>query len=596
MKKEEKLAAIAKRLRKHSLEMTTRTGSGHPTTCMSAAEIMACLYFDEMKYDIGKPHHEGNDEFVLSKGHASPILWAAMAEAGIIPKTQLKTYREYPSPLEGHPTPLMPWIKAATGSLGQGLSVGVGMAVAMNWKRLPTRVYVLLGDGECSEGNIWEAAELAPKLRLMNIVAILDGNRLGQSGPSLHEHDMQAWKKKWEAFGWEAQIIDGHNITQVLAAFKKARRARKPAIIIAKTYKGKGVSFLENKEGWHGKALPEDKLKKALKELGEIPEVDASKMVKAPAKVRTAKPAKRKVPGPEYKKDEQVATRDAYGNMLKKLGKHTQICALDGDVENSTRAYKFHEEYPKRFIECYIAEQNMAAMAIGLQAKGFVPFAATFSAFTSRAHDQIRMSAISRANIKWCGSHAGASIGEDGPSQMGLEDLATFRCLPGSIVLYPCDAVSGEKCTELLLKHNGMAYIRTTRPKTPVIYKNTEKFKIGGSKILRRGKKIAIIAAGVTVHEALKAADMLENVTVIDAYSVKPIDKRTLLKETRNKRVIVVEDHYPEGGLADAVRAAGIPVAEHLCIKEIPQSGNKNELMHAYKIDTDAIIRAARSL
>ncbi len=601
MQKEVVLEGVAKRLRIHVLNMCTRAGSGHPTTCLSSAELVSCLFFDEMRYNIKDANDLANDEFILSKGHASALLWAVYAEAGIIPFKKLEDYRQYSSSLEGHPTPNMPWVKTATGSLGQGLSVGVGMALAMNMRKLGSRVFVLMGDGECAEGSVWEAVAVAKKLDLSNIIAVLDCNRLGQSGESLHGHDVKKWQQKFAGFGWNVFVVDGHDVHMILEALSAARASHGPSIIIAKTIKGKGVSFLENKEGWHGKALKFDELQKALQELGPMPQIDAAKLVAPPPKARPEKLSEKSPVGPKYKVGDLVATREAFGVMLEKLGVNQRVVALDGDVKNSTFSERFKEFYPERFVDCYIAEQNMVGMAAGIASKGFIPFASTFAAFLTRAHDQLRMAAISRSNIKLCGSHVGVSIGEDGPSQMGLEDLSMFRSLPNSVVLYPCDAVSAEKCTQLLAEKDGIGYLRTSRPKTPVIYENNESFEIGGSKVVRRSfrDKVAVITAGVTVHEAIKASDALKKekkfVRVIDAYSVKPLDESSIRSVAKKMKVVVVEDHYPEGGLGEAVAGLGIPIT-HLCVREIPRSGNAETLMHFHQIDADAIIRACRRL
>ncbi len=598
MQKEENLSCIARHLRHHVLKMTTIAGSGHPTTCLSCAELISCLFFDEMRYNVKDANDFANDEFILSKGHAAPLLWAVFAEAGILP-WRLEEFRKYPSALEGHPTPNMPWVKVATGSLGQGLSVGVGMALAINMRKLGSRVFVLMGDGECAEGSVWEAASIAKKLDLSNIVALLDCNRLGQSGESLHGYDIKKWQEKFASFGWNTFVVDGHNVHEILIALSSVRASHGPSIIIAKTIKGKGVSFLENKEGWHGKVLKEDELQRALAEIGPLPEIDARKLVNIPPKARPERFAEKSPAPPRYKLGDLVATREAYGTMLEKLGINDGIVVLDGDTKNSTFSEKFKAFYPERFIDCFIAEQNMVGMAQGFATKGFIPFASTFAAFLTRAHDQLRMAAISRSNIKLCGSHAGVSIGEDGPSQMGLEDISLFRSLPESVILYPCDAVSSERCTQLLANHEGLGYLRTSRPKSPVVYENNDGFSIGGSKILRRSfrDKVVVITAGVTVHEALKASDELKKekkfVRVIDAYSIKPLDESTIRSVGKKLKVIVVEDHYPEGGLGEAVSSLGIPVV-HLCVRNIPKSGSAETLMRVNGIDAESIMKECK--
>jgi transketolase len=486
MTKVEALRRIAGRLRIHSLRMTTAAGSGHPTTCLSMAELAAVLFFSEMRYNAHDPIDWGNDEFVLSKGHAAPILWAAYAEAGIIPEAELMDLRKISSRLEGHPTPRMNWVKAATGSLGQGLSVGVGLALAQRLGRSPGRTFVLMGDGECAEGAVWEAANTAVHFGLKNLVAVVDINRLGQSDATMHGHDISAYARKFRAFGWLVQKVNGHDIPALLAAFDAVRKATDPAVILARTVKGKGISFLEDRNGWHGKPLPEKDLDKALGEIGPVPRIDAKKFVRPP------RPARR----PRWPKAfafektahvDKTATRLAYGIALRSLARVNRwVVALDGDVKNSTYAEKFFESFPERSFQTFIAEQNMVGMGMGLSAKGFIPFIATFAAFLSRAHDQVRMAAYSFANLKLCGSHVGVSIGEDGPSQMGLEDLAIFRPIPGCVVLYPSDAFSAEACVEAAARHQGIVYIRTTRPATPLLYSREEKFPVGGSKILRR--------------------------------------------------------------------------------------------------------------
>ena len=600
------LEKIAKRLRIHSLQMTTAAGSGHPSTCLSCAEIMACLFFHEMRFNPGDPEAFENDEFVLSKGHAAPILWAAYAEAGIIPQNSLLGLRKITSDLEGHPTPRMPWVKAATGSLGQGLSVGVGLALAQKLAGVKARTFVLMGDGECAEGAVWEAANAGREFKLGNLVAIVDVNRLGQSEPTMHQHDLKAYAKKFKAFGWDVYQIDGHKIEELLEALAKARLGPKPKVILARTIKGKGVSFIEDKNGWHGKPLKPEELEKALAELGPMPDIEARKYVRSRQKVKRPEWKNNfEFELPSYK--EKTATRLAYGLALQKLGRvNDRVVVIDGDVKNSTYTDKFFAAFPDRAFESYIAEQNMIGLAMGLAAKGFLPFAATFAAFLTRAHDQIRMAAYSFSNIKLCGSHVGVSIGEDGPSQMGLEDLAMFTPIPGCTVLYPSDAVSAEKCVKEAARHKGMVYIRTTRPATPILYPPEEEFPIGGSKVLKKSDQdaVTVIAAGITVHEALRAAELLKkdgiNIRVIDAYSVKPLDSETIIKSAGETggRVVVVEDHFEQGGLGTAV-ALILPekkLWKHLCIRDIPRSGRPEELMAKYGIDAAAIVTAVKSL
>ncbi len=606
MSKRDALEKIAARLRIHSLRMTTTAGSGHPSTCLSAADLMACLFFDVMRYDPSDPRAWGNDEFVLSKGHAAPVLWAAYAEAGIIPARLLLDLRKIDSDLEGHPTPRVPWVKAATGSLGQGLSVGVGLALAQRLAKSPARTFVLLGDGECAEGAVWEAANMAALCGLKNLTAVVDMNRLGQSEATMHGRDAGAYVRKFKAFGWDALAVDGHRVPAIQEAFRKAARSPKPVAIIAKTIKGKGVSFLEDREGWHGKPLQPDELARALDELGCLPDVDARRFVRrAPrAKAPALEPSGRMERG-AYK--DKTATRLAFGQALAALGKvHPGVVAIDGDVKNSTYTDRFFAAFPRRSFQSYIAEQNMAGMAIGLAAKGYVPFMATFAAFLTRAHDQLRMAAYSQANVKVCGSHVGVSIGEDGPSQMGLEDLAMFRSIPGCLVLYPSDAWSAEACVAIAAAHRGLTYIRTSRPATPLLYSAGEEFRAGGSKVLRRkdGDAATVVAAGITVHEALKANDELAkeglSARVVDAYSVAPLDVDTIAREAAETggKVVVVEDHFPAGGLGEAVFAAldGRARVIHLCVRELPRSGKPAELIDKYGIGARSIVEAVKSL
>ena len=606
MNRRDALAAIAKRLRIHSLKMTTQAGSGHPTTCLSMAEIAACLFFSEMRYDPADPENWGNDEFVLSKGHAAPVLWAAYAEAGIILAGELMDLRKIDSVLEGHPTPRMKWIKAATGSLGQGLAVGVGMAAAMKLGKSPGRVFVVMGDGECAEGAVWEAANAGAHLGLKNLCAIVDVNGLGQSQETMDGRDAGAFARKFKAFGWDALVVDGHNIDSLLAGLAKIGKAGKPTVLLARTVKGKGVSFVEGKNGWHGKPLKADELAAALAEIGPMPEVDAAKLVRKPKKAARPK-AEARFDFPRTPYTEKTATRLAYGNALKALGAiHGDVVALDGDVKNSTYEDRFFEAFPKRAFQMFIAEQGMAGAAMGFAAKGYIAFLASFAAFLTRAHDQFRMAAYSLSNIKVCGSHVGVSIGEDGPSQMGLEDLAQFRAIPSCVVLYPGDAFAAEACVAEAARHRGMCYIRTSRPATPILYSKDEAFPIGGSKVLRKSGKDAalVVAAGVTLIEALKAYDALKKegieTRILDAYSVQPLDAAGILNGAAEagNRVVVVEDHYAAGGLGEAVAAAlaGKAAFRHLCVRDLPRSGKPDELLDAYGISARHIAAAVREL
>jgi len=610
-----RLAQAATRIRRHSLRMTTTAGSGHATTCLSEADLLAALFGHVLRYDVDRPSHPDNDRFILSKGHGVPALYAALAEAGAFPPARLATLRRIDSDLEGHPTPRLPWIDVATGSLGQGLSVGVGMAIAARLARRAYRTYVVMGDAETAEGAVWEAAALASHRGLDNLVGIVDVNRLGQSGPTMYGHDLDQLARRFRAFGWHAMTIDGHDLAAIVDAFEAAARVRRqPVAILARTRKGKGVAEVEDREGWHGKPLPAERLDDALAALGGD---DAARVYLTPRPPAAAPDGaidpKRLAPTeavepPSYDADDQVATRDAYGAALAKLGAaDPRIVVLDGDVKDSTRAGAFFEAYPDRFIESFVAEQNMVGMAMGLQARGFVPFVSTFACFLTRAFDQIRMAGISRANLKLAGSHAGVSIGEDGPSQMGLEDLAMMRAVAGATVLYPADAVATERLVALAAAHTGIVYLRTTRPKTPILYPNDEEFTIGGCKVLRAGDddRLTIVAAGITVHEALRAhATLAERgiaVRVIDLYSIEPLDRDALLAAARETehRLLVVEDHYPAGGIGEAVSAAVAAegVAVHaLAVRTLPRSGPGDALLARHGIDADAIVESVRAL
>ena len=585
----EALRTMADKLRIHSLRMTTAAGSGHPTTCLSAAEIMSVLFFAVMGRE---------DEFILSKGHAAPLLWAAFAEAGLIAPGELLNLRRIDSVLEGHPTRRMPLVKIASGSLGQGLSAGAGMALAKKLANAPGRVFVLQGDGETSEGSVWEAADAAAASRLDNLVLIVDANRLGQSGPTRHGHDLAAYERKFQAFGWEATIVDGHDVQALLAAFDKTVSGGKPLAVIAKTLKGKGISFLQDREGWHGKPLNAQELAMALAEIGAAD-------VSLPSRYSPAQPrfAFRDYPSNDYSGDEMVSTRAAFGKALLALGRADEkVVAVDGDVKNSTMAEEFFQAFPERSFEAYIAEQNMAGMAMGLSAMGYVPYVATFAAFLSRAHDFVRMAQYSGANIKFVGSHAGVSIGADGPSQMGLEDLSMFLSMPEALVLYPGDAVSCDRLVRETARHVGISYLRTTRDKTPVLYGNDEEFPVGGLKVLRRSgrDRVLIAAAGITLHEALQAHGILKDrgipARVVDLYSLQPLPEAELARQAGEcgGRVVVAEDHYA-GAIAALVSRTVGPVTS-LCVRGIPRSGKSAELLALMGIDAAAIARAAARL
>jgi len=606
----ELLKGIANQLRIHSIASTTAAGSGHPTSCCSAAEVVAALFFGHMRYDPKNPHFHNNDRFILSKGHAAPLLYAAWAEAGLFPADDLLKLRTLGSDLEGHPTPRLAFVDVATGSLGQGLSAGVGMALAARMDKLDYRTYVLLGDGEVAEGGVWEAASLAGIHKLNNLIATVDVNRLGQSEATPFEHNIEVYRKRFAAFGWRVETLDdGHDLEEILEVLSGVGLGDEPLVILAKTYKGAGVSLLQDKDGWHGKPLSKEEAAKAIAELQPGARSAAGVAIPAPTQLPApANAAPGSYPPLAYKPGDLVATREAYGNALARIGEaDTRIVAMDGDTKNSTYADKFAKKYPDRFIECFIAEQNMVGVAAGFGARGKVPFASSFACFLARGYDHLRLAGISMANLKLAGSHAGVSIGEDGPSQMGLEDLALMRPIAGSVVLYPSDAVSAEKLVEQMALTKGIYYLRTSRPKTPVIYGNDEQFPVGGAKVVRQnaGDKVTIVAAGVTLHEALKAAEALAKegigVTVIDAYSVKPVGKEVILAAAQktNNLVVTVEDHYAEGGLGDAVAgelsADGVRVTK-LAVRELPRSGKPDELLAKYGIDAAAIVKQVKTL
>jgi transketolase len=600
---------LGQQLRVDSVRAAAVTKSGHPTSSMSAADLMSVLLAKYLRYDFDEPDDPRNDHLVFSKGHASPLLYSMYKAAGAITDEELLTFRKFGSRLEGHPTPVLPWVDVATGSLGQGLPYGVGIALAgKRLDRLPYRIWVLCGDSEMAEGSMWEAFEHAWHEKLDNLIAIIDVNRLGQRGETMHGWDLDSYAKRAEAFGWHAIEIDGHDVEAIDAAYADAlETSGTPTVIVARTIKGKGVKAVENKDGFHGKAL--DDPEAAIEELGGIRNI-------------TIDVAKHNFDGephrfehgtlelPSYEVGDDVATRKAYGDTLKALGDgRGDVVALDGEVSNSTFAEIFRDAHPDRYFEMYIAEQQMVAAAVGIQVRGWKPYASTFAAFLSRAYDFVRMAAISRANLKLVGSHAGVSIGEDGPSQMALEDLAAFRAVHGSTVLYPSDANQTAKLVEAMADLDGIVFLRTTRGNTPVVYEAGEDFPVGGAKVVRSSENddVTLIGAGITLHEALKAADALAeagvSARVIDLYSVKPVDVETLnaAAEATGGRFVVAEDHWPEGGLAEAVLSAFAdsderPRVVHLAVRELPGSGTPAELLAAAGIDADHIATAAREL
>jgi len=594
---------ISKLLRYYILTSTTKAGSGHVTSSLSAVDLMTVLFFDKLRFNLKKPSFTNNDRLIFSKGHASPLFYALWAVAGAIKKSELLTLRKFGSRLEGHPTLAFPFTEAGTGSLGQGLSIGLGMALNAKLDKLSYQTYVLMGDGEMAEGQVWEAMQLASHYKLDNLLAIVDVNRLGQSGETILGHDLEKYAERCRAFGWEVVVVDGHDFREIDKALKTLRQTQgAPKIILARTFKGKYISFLENKDNWHGKSLNDADLEKALKEIGEVDQKLVVEL-KTPQKFKVASLKFKNYRRPtsiDYKLGEEIATRKAYGDSLVKLGEmNPNVVVLDGDTKNSTYSEFFKNKFPERFFEMFIAEQNMVGAAIGLSRRGKIPFISTFAAFFTRAFDQVRMANYSNANIKFVGSHAGVSIGQDGVSQMGLEDLAMFRSILGSIVLYPSDAISTEKLVQLMAEHFGIVYMRTTRAATPVIYDKKESFVIGGSKVLRQSKKdvATIIAAGITLFEALKAYEELKKknifVRVIDLYSVKPVDKKTLLKAAKEtERIIVVEDHYAEGGMGSAVLEAleGKFPVEIMAVRKIPKSGTPQELLDYEGISAKSII------
>jgi len=621
----DKLKSICQLIRYDILTSTTEAKSGHPTTSLSAVELMTTLFFSGFyHFDLKNPKKNlMNDRVVFSKGHASPLIYSLYHATGVISYPELMQLRKIDSNLEGHPTFRFDYADVATGSLGQGLSAGVGLALGIKLKikndklriRREPKIWVLLGDSEMAEGQVWEAVQIASHYKLNNLIAIADINRLGQSTETMLGWDLKTYAKRVESFGWNTIIVDnGHDLKKIYKALTKSlQSSTKPTMILAKTVKGKGVSFLENKEGWHGKPLPKDLLESALKELGKVDlkvrgKIELPKIKITKSKIQT----NYKIQNPKYEMGANIATRLAYGDALLSLGEiNTKIVALDGEMSNSTYSEKFAKKFPERYFEMFIAEQNMITTALGLSKLGFVPFASTFAAFLARGFDQLRMAQYSGPNLKIVGSHCGVSIGPDGPSQMGLEDISMFRSILNSTIFYPSDAISTFKLTRIMTDIDGLFYLRTNRKETPVIYSDKEEFKVGGSKIHgikdQKSKiKTLIIGAGVTLHEALKAQKELAKkgtgVTVLDVYSIKPLDVKTIVQLVKEcKNIVVVEDHYPAGGIGEAVadliinNKLKIENFSHLCVRKLPRSGSPEELLRLEEIDAEAIIKAVKN-
>jgi len=612
---ENELQDLAHKLRIHSVNMTTASKSGHPTSCSSMAEIMSVLFYRQMRYSVAEPKHPSNDRFILSKGHAAPILYAAWAEAGLFPVSDLMNLRKIDSDLEGHPTPRLNFIDVATGSLGQGLSVACGMAYAgKHFDKASYRTYCLMGDGESMEGNIWEALNFAGFYKLNNLCAIIDVNRLGQSDPAPLQHDMETYKKRLESFGFHAIVVDGHDILELCKAFDEAESVLdKPTCLIAKTFKGKYFPDIENLMNWHGKALGD-------KSASVVQHVES--LIKNPAvKPSNIQPPTMDAPNvditavslseaPAYNLGDKLATRQAYGTALAKLAKnHPNVVALDGDMKNSTFSQEMLKVDSNRYIECFICEQNMLGVGIGVACRDrSVAFASTFAAFLTRGFDNLRMGVISQTNLNVVGSHCGVSIGEDGPSQMALEDIAMFRSLPGCTVFYPSDAVSTERATELAANTRGICFVRVSRPATPIIYSNQEQFTIGKAKIVRKSDsdQVLVVAAGITLAETMKAADMLAekgiNIRVMDPFTIKPLDITAVQDNAAacGGRVITVEDHYPEGGIGDAVLDAVSSyrnmIVRKLAVNAVPRSGPPMELLEMFGISASNIVKAVNDV
>jgi len=606
---------IANKLRIHSILSTDASKSGHPTSCSSMAEIMAVLFFQTMRYKVSAPKDASNDRFVLSKGHAAPILYAAWAEAGLFPTKDLLNLRKIDSDLEGHPTPRLNFVDIASGSLGQGMSVAAGMAyVGKNIDKAPYRVFCLMGDGESAEGSVWEALNFAGHYKLDNLVAIFDVNRLGQSDPTLLQHDMDTYRKRLSSFGFNAIVVDGHDVEELCKAFHEASVTKgSPTAIIAKTFKGKGFPKIEDELNWHGKPLGTESnrvvehLKALIVNNGPNQLMPSKPLVEVePTNLTNLKMSE----PPSYKLGESVATRMAYGTALQKLAaKNPRVIALDGDTKNSTFSDKVLKTTPNQYIECFIAEQNLIGVATGISCRDrTVAFCSTFACFFTRGFDQLRMGAISQTNINCAGSHAGVSIGEDGPSQMALEDISMFRTIPGATVFYPSDAVSAENAVEIAANTKGICFIRTSRPNTAVIYENNHVFQIGKANVVRRNDadQVLLIGAGVTLYECLKAADELAkagvHARVLDPFTIKPLDAAAVIENAKacGGRIVTVEDHYPEGGIGDAVLDAVALEAnilvKKLAVRELPRSGPPTVLLEKYGIDSKAVVKAVKEV
>src|SRR6202011_4948209 len=606
----ESLHELGQQLRVDSIRSSTAAGSGHPTSSMSAADLIAVLIARHLEYDWENPREPNNDHLIFSKGHASPLVYAMFKAVGAISDEELLTFRKFGSRLQGHPTPVLPWVDVATGSLGQGLPIAVGVALAGKYlDKLPYHVWTLCGDSELAEGSIWEGLDKASHYGLSNFTAIFDINRLGQRGETEYGWDTDVYKRRVEAFGCRALVIDGHDLAQIDQALAEARSGSgQPTVIIARTVKGKGFSEIENKDGWHGKALPVDMAERAIKELGGVRHLKVETRKPEPGQPSRAQTSG-KVELPTYEKGEKVATRKAYGDALVALGALPDVVAMDGEISNSTHADEFAKRYPDRFFEMFIAEQMLVAAAVGMSVRRYRPFASTFAAFFTRAYDFIRMAAISQANIRLTGSHAGVEIAQDGPPQMALADLASLRAIEGSTVLTPSDATPNAQLVEQMAGRKGIVYLRTTRGAYPVLYDGREKFKIGGSQVVRKTARdqVALIGAGVTLHECLRAADTLAKAgiraRVIDLYSLKPVDAATLREASKvtGGRLVVVEDHYPQGGIGATVMEALAmepkpPRVAHLAVRGLPGSGKPEELLNAAGITAPHIVRAAKGL